>query len=160
MPAGGELLVGVVMAIGVLGTIVPLLPGVLLVGGALVVWGVVERTPLSLTAMALGLAVLALGQVLKYLVPGRRLKESGVPGTVLLAGGLLGIVGFFVIPIVGLVIGFVGGVYLAELVRLRDPRRAWPTTWAAMKSAGLSMLIELASALVVVAAWFGVAVTT
>lgn len=160
MPAGGELVVGIVMAVGVLGTVVPLLPGVLLVGGALVVWGVAEGTPVSLGVMAVGLAVLALGQVLRYLLPGRRLKESGVPGAVLLAGGLLGIVGFFVIPVVGLLVGFVGGVYLAELVRLRDPKLAWPTTWAAMKSAGLSMLIELASALLAVAVWFGAAVTT
>ena len=46
----------------------------------------------------------------------------------MLAGALLGIVGFFVIPVVGLVIGFVVGVYLAEWYRLRDVARAWRAT--------------------------------
>ena len=31
---------------------------------------------------------------------------------------MLGIVGFFVVPVVGLLLGFVLGVYLAELARL------------------------------------------
>ena len=41
------------------------------------------------------------------------------------AGAVLGVIGFFVIPVVGLVVGFVLGVYLAELVHRRDQRRAW-----------------------------------
>jgi uncharacterized protein YqgC (DUF456 family) len=158
--ATAELIVGLVIAVGIVGTIVPVLPGVLLVAGALVAWGVLEGSAVSWGVVAAGLAVLGAGLVLKYLVPGRRLKESGVPGSVLLAGGVLGIVGFFVIPVVGLVVGFVLGVYLAELVRLRDPKQAWPTTWTAMKSAGLSMLIELASAMIAAAIWFAAAVTT
>ena len=160
MSATAELVVGLVIAVGIVGTIVPVLPGVLLVAGALVAWGVLEGSAVSWGVVAAGLAVLGAGLVLKYLVPGRRLKESGVPGSVLLAGGVLGIIGFFVIPVVGLVVGFVLGVYLAELLRLRDPKQAWPTTWAAMKSAGLSMLIELASAMIAAAIWFAAAVTT
>ena len=160
MSATAELVVGLVIAVGIVGTIVPVLPGVLLVAGALVAWGVLEGSAVSWGVVAAGLAVLGAGLVLKYLVPGRRLKESGVPGSVLLAGGVLGIIGFFVIPVVGLVVGFVLGVYLAELVRLRDPKQAWPTTWTAMKSAGLSMLIELASAMIAAAIWFAAAVTT
>jgi uncharacterized protein YqgC (DUF456 family) len=158
--ATGELVVGLVVLLGVLGTVVPVLPGVVLVAGALVVWAVIEGSAVSWAVTAGALLVLALGQVLKYLVPGRRLRDSGVPAWVLLVGGLLGIVGFFVLPVVGLVVGFVGGVYLAELVRLRDPKGAWPTTRSAMANAGLSMLIELATALVAAAMWATAAVTT
>jgi uncharacterized protein YqgC (DUF456 family) len=68
-----------------------------------------------------------------------------VPNRTLIVGGVLGIVGFFVIPIVGLVVGFVLGVFLAEQVRLRDTRQAWPSTKHALKATGLSMLIELAT---------------
>ena len=55
---------------------------------------------------------------MKYVVPGRRLKENGIPNSTLLLGGVLGVVGFFVIPVVGLLVGFVLGVYLAELNRV------------------------------------------
>jgi hypothetical protein len=99
------------------------------------------------------------GTLIKYLWPGRRLKSTGVPTSSLLAGGLLGVVGFFVIPVVGLIAGFVLGVWLAERARL-GPGRAWPSTRAALGAVGLSMLVEFVAALAVAAVWLlGVAVT-
>jgi hypothetical protein len=92
------------------------------------------------------------GAAVKYLVPGRRLQRAGVPGSTLLAGGVLGVVGFFVVPVVGLFVGFVLGVYLAELQRV-GLDAAWPSTRAALRAAGLSLLIELAAGLLAAAAW-------
>ncbi|HEX2358010.1 MAG TPA: DUF456 family protein, partial [Micromonosporaceae bacterium] len=56
-------------------------------------------------------------------------------------------------PVVGLVIGFVLGVWLAERVRLGDARRAWPSTKHALKAAGLAMLIELGAGLTILVIW-------
>ena len=83
---------------------------------------------------------------MKYVVPGRRLKENEIPTSTLLLGGVLGVVGFFVIPVIGLVVGFVLGVYLAELNRV-GVDRAWPATMHALKAVGLSILIELVASL-------------
>jgi hypothetical protein len=97
--------------------------------------------------------------VVKYLVPGRRLKASGVPTRTLLVGGVLGFVGFFVVPVVGLLIGFVLGVYLAERARV-GAARAWPSTVAALQAVGFSILIELVAAVLAAAVWaVGVTVT-
>jgi uncharacterized protein YqgC (DUF456 family) len=71
----------------------------------------------------------------------------------LVAGGVLGIIGFFVIPVVGLVIGFVLGVYLAELATRRDQKAAWTSTVHALKGVALSVGVELAGALLATAAW-------
>nr|WP_246210013.1 DUF456 domain-containing protein [Nocardioides piscis] len=60
--------------------------------------------------------------------------------------------GFFVIPVVGLFIGFVLGVYAAEHRRLGSAA-AWPATKHALKAVGLSILIELAAAMLAVATW-------
>ena len=68
-------------------------------------------------------------------------------------GGIAGIVGFFLIPVVGIFVGFIGGIYLAELIRLKSVADAWPTTVAAMKAAGISALIDLASAVFATAVW-------
>jgi uncharacterized protein len=87
-------------------------------------------------------------------VPGARLRAAGVPTRVLVTGGILGIIGFFVVPVVGLFLGFVLGVYLAELARVgRD--RAWGSTRGALAAVGWSMLIELASGLLAAAVWVG-----
>ena len=70
-------------------------------------------------------------------------------------GMILAIVGFFAIPVVGLVVGFLGGVYVAEHARLRDWNRAWNSTWVAMKATGFSILIELAALLLAASVWVG-----
>jgi len=90
--------------------------------------------------------------VIKYLLPGKRLKSVGVPNSALLAGGVLGLVGFFVVPVVGLILGFVLGVWLVERIRL-GPGRAWPSTRQALAAAGLAMLIEFTAALGVAVVW-------
>jgi uncharacterized protein YqgC (DUF456 family) len=69
------------------------------------------------------------------------------------AGAVLGIIGFFVIPVLGLVIGFVLGVYLAELAHRRDQRVAWTSTVHAVKGVALSVGVELCGALLATMAW-------
>jgi uncharacterized protein YqgC (DUF456 family) len=160
VPAWGEVLVALACAVGIVGVVVPVLPGDLLIGGAIVVWAAVEGSAVSWVVAALAVGVLVAGHVLTILIPGKRMTAAGVPKLVLLAGGALGIVGFFVVPVVGLPIGFVLGVYLAEIARLREHAPAWTTTVEAMKGTGLAVLIGLCSAVVATAVWAAAATST
>jgi uncharacterized protein len=156
---GVEVLVALAIAVGVVGVIVPVLPGSVLVLGATLVWAWDIGTSTSWAVFAVCATFLVLGAVVKYVVPGRRLKEGGVPNSTLVLGGLLGIVGFFVIPVIGLVVGFVLGVYLAELNRV-GRQAAWPATKHALRAVGLSILIEFTACLLAAATWVaGVLVT-
>lgn len=154
-----ETLVALAILVGLVGVVVPLLPGTLLVGGAVLVWALYVGTSAAWVTFAVVVTVLVVGQVATYLVPGRRLQAAGVPGRTLLAGAALGVVGFFVVPVVGLFVGFVGGVYLAELARVGS-RQAWPATVHALKAAGLSILIELTACLLAASAWVAGVVLT
>ena len=154
-----DAIAGVVILVGLLGIVVPLLPGTLLVAAALLGWALAVQSVMAWFLVVPALTVLALGAVIKYAVPGRRLKAAGVPVSTLLAGGVLGVVGFFVIPVVGLVAGFVLGVYAAEARRL-GRGRAWPATRSALAAVGLSLLIELGAALAATALWVTAVVTT
>jgi uncharacterized protein YqgC (DUF456 family) len=149
----GDVLVGVAIAVGLIGIVVPVLPGTIVIVAAIVVWAAVEGGVAAWTAAAVAVAVLAAAQALKYAVPGRQLRVTGVPATTLAVAALAAVVGFFVIPIVGLVIGFVAGVYAAEVARLRDVQRAWASTLAALRAVGLSIAIELAGGLLAAAVW-------
>ena len=147
-------LCAIAMVVGVFGVVIPMLPGLILCWLAVVAWAVFAADGWGRWAVVAVASVVALvGVVAKYAWPGRRLKRSGVPNRTLLAGGLLGLVGFFVVPVVGLPLGFVLGVYLAELARVKESRLAWPSTKRALAAAGLAMLIELGSALGVAAVW-------
>lgn len=147
------LLVAVVIAIGLVGILVPLLPGSILVFAAIAVWAFVEGTVIGWVTLGVAGAILVAALLVKYLWPARRMKNADVGTRSLLAGGVLGIVGFFVVPVVGLVIGFVLGVYLAEMAVRHDQRLAWASTVHALKGVALSVGVELSGALLATAVW-------
>jgi uncharacterized protein len=153
MSAGGEVLVGIVIAVGLMGVLVPVLPGLALVWAAILVWALEVGAGVGWTVLALVTPLFAAGTVVKYVVPGRRLRRAGIPWRSTAVGAVLGLVGFFVIPVVGLVLGFVLGVYLAEWQRLRAPGPAWQSTKQALAAAGMSMLIELGAGLAMTGCW-------
>lgn len=157
--SGVEVLVAVAILVGLAGIIVPILPGAVLIGAAILAWAFHVDTRAGWVVLGISVAWLLAGAVLKYVVPGRRLSEAGVPNRTLWAGAALGIVGFFVIPVIGLFVGFVLGVYAAERARL-GAESADPSTKAALKAAGVSILIELVSGTAAAATWAaGVVVT-
>jgi uncharacterized protein len=153
MSPGGIVLVALAIAVGIVGIVVTLLPGTLLVFGAIAVWAVVENNITGWVTLGVVTALLAVATLIKYLWPMRRMRAADVRTVSLLAGAVLGIIGFFVIPVVGLVIGFVLGVYLAELANRRDQRLAWTSTKHALKGVALSVGVELCGALLATAAW-------
>ncbi len=154
-----EILIAVVIAVGIAGIIVPVLPGTILVLGAILVWALEIATSTGWVVFSLCATLLVAGSVVKYLVPGRRLKASGVPSRTLLVGALLAFVGFFVVPVVGMFLGFVLGVYVAERARV-GAGAAWPSTVHALKAVGVSILIELVAAFLAAVTWaVGVAIT-
>lgn len=157
--SGTELIVALVIAVGMVGILVPVLPGSVLILGAVLVWALQIGSGAGWAVLAVVTALLVVGGVVKYVVPGKRLKVAGIPASTQWIGAGLAVVGFFVIPVVGLVVGFVLGIYLAEHRRL-GARLAWPSTTAALRAVGLSILIELVAALLATTAWVvGVIVT-
>ncbi len=153
MSTGGLVLVALAIAVGLIGILVPFLPGSLLIWAAIAVWAFVENTTTGWVVLGVTTAVLGAGILVKYLWPVRRMKAADIGNRTLAAGALLGVIGFFVIPVAGLLIGFVLGVYLAEFAQRRDRRRAWTSTVHAIKGVALSVGVELAAALVATTAW-------
>jgi uncharacterized protein YqgC (DUF456 family) len=150
---GGIVLVALAIAVGLVGIVVPLLPGTLLVFAAIAVWAVFENNVTGWVTLGVVTLFLAVATLIKYQWPMRRMRAADVRTLSLVTGAVLGIIGFFVIPVLGLVIGFVGGVYLAELANRRDQRLAWISTKHAVKGVALSVGVELAGALLATVAW-------
>ena len=135
MPLTGSVALTIVAAllvvVGLIGVVVPVLPGLVLVVGGIGLWAVSRHDAVGWTVLAVAVALVVAGSVLKYLLPGRRMRDAGVPGRTLVLGGVLGAEPSYV-------------------------RTSAPTHTAA----GWSILIELAAGLLATAVWVGALVLT
>ena len=147
----GALVPPLLIVVGLFGVVVPVLPGLVLVLAGVLLWALMEGSTLGWGIFAVSAVVIVAGYVLQYTLPGRRMRERGVSSSTLLLAAAFGIVGFFVIPGVGAIVGFVLGIFVVELSRSRDASQAWTRTKHALVAVLHSMGIELAAGLVVTA---------
>lgn len=138
--------------VGVVGIVVPVVPGLLLVFAGVFVWALdVGGSAWAVLAVVGGIHLA--GLTLQYLLPGRRLRAHGVGGWTLFTAAVGGIIGFFVIPVVGLPVGFVVTIFVIERWHSGSWPLAWLRTKRALRAVLLSWGIELLTALAMVAVW-------
>ena len=101
----GIVLVALAIAVGLAGIVIPVLPGGLLVIASIGVWAYVEGSTTSWVTFGIAAAFYVLAEVIKYTWPVQRMRRAEVRTSVLVIGAVAGIVGFFVIPVIGLLIG-------------------------------------------------------
>ena len=137
MDTPGLIAVGLAIALGLVGIVVAAIPGLILVWGAVLVWALVEQD-----RNRLGRARNRHGRFSSSArsgsspSPAGASKRQGSPTAPCWLERFSPLIGFFVIPVVGFVIGFVLGVYLSERQRLGSHHQAWPSTTHALKAAG------------------------
>lgn len=152
------LVAGLVVTIGLAGTVVPLLPGLSLIWlAAAASWWLTGWSAAATITMVALTVLLAGGSAAKYWLPSRAARGAGVERRSLVLGLLLGLPAAVAIPVVGFPLGFVGGLYLAERGRLADPDDAWDTTVATLRGFGIGVLIELGAGLAMAAVWLTIA---
>src|SRR5688572_28429720 len=99
------------MAVGLVGVVLPALPGLTLIWGATLGWALLATDGIARWfVLAVVTALFAVGTLAKYLLPGRALSTRQVPARTLVVGAVAAIVGFFVVPIIGAVLFGVLGV--------------------------------------------------
>ncbi|MBP0461886.1 DUF456 domain-containing protein [Streptomyces montanisoli] len=145
-------LVGLVMLLGLLSVLVPGAPGPAILWAAVVWWALSDRSTSAWVVLLAATALLLLNVALRSLLPSRR---RAAPRQSLAMGGVAAMVGFFVLPVVGGVAGFVGGVYGAERKRLGSRRDGWASTRGLMRGPAAPLLVELMTCLLTVGAWIG-----
>jgi hypothetical protein len=139
--------------VGLVGVVLPVVPGSAIISLAVLVWAIDAEAGAAWAVLAVVLLLLAAGWAATYIVTGRRVHRAGVPTSSLVVAGLAGIVGFFVLPVVGLFVFFPLGLYAMEYRRLRDTTAARASAWVAIRATALGMLIELALASSAAATW-------
>ncbi len=149
-------MIGLVMLVGLVGIVVPVLPGLLLIWAAGLAWAILDGGGLARwLVFALMSLLLIAGTIAKYVLPARSATTAGAPRRTLVIGAVGAVVGLFLIPVVGLVVGGVAGVLIAEWRRLGDGSAAWQSTRGVLLAFGLGVLVEAVAGVLMVLAWVG-----
>lgn len=149
-PLSADILTTVVAAIlltvAVIGTVFPILPGSFLALATLLGWAWVLGSTPAWSAAGLGAVLAVIGMSASLVLTSRKMRREKIPNLPVTVGVVAGIVGMFLLPGIGLFIGFALGLFTAELVRQRNPALATRSSVEALKSLGLGMLIEFTCA--------------
>lgn len=148
--------IALVMLAGLVGTALPLVPGLPVVWAAALVYGLMAGFGTTAAVAFTVITLLAIGGIAAGLVlPHKRVAAGGAPRSSVLAGVAGAIVGFFIIPVIGLLIGGVVGIWLAEYARTSDGSIAWKRTKDMVVGFGIGILVELAAGVAMVLVWVG-----
>ena len=153
--------IGLLMLVGLVGVVVPVLPGTLLILGAGIAWATLVADGGTGRWVVVGVmtALFLLGVLAKYALPGRQLSGQ-LPRTTLLLGAAGAVVGLVLLPPFGLLLGGVVGTYLAEARRVGHGAEARRSTGQVLKAVGLGILAELTAGVLMIGTWLvGLALT-
>ncbi len=154
MSTAAVLLVAFVIALGVVGTVVPGVPGLPLAWVAVLAWTLLDGGGFGHWVVLLIVTLLMVGGIAaKYVLSERRMRRQGAPRRTLVVAALGGLLGFFLVPVIGVFLGLAVGALLAEYARLHELRAAWASTRGVLVALGIGTLIEIAAGVAMALTW-------
>lgn len=155
---------GLVMLVGLIGAVVPILPGAWLIWLAALGYGLARPLVgqtlfdgwLGGVAMTVLTVLAAADLVLEYVVTHSVAAREGVSFKAILASLVLGLVGLPFFPPLGPLVGAVGGLFLVEYLRHgRDWRKALAAVKSYARGVGWAIAAEVALCLAMLGVWGG-----
>jgi uncharacterized protein YqgC (DUF456 family) len=144
----------VVMAVGLIGVLVPVLPGLMLIWSVALIYGLIVGFGASgLSAMVVLSLIVVLSVVKSVILPRRAAAGAGASGWSQFGAVAGGVVGFFLVPVIGLILGALAGMVATEYSVKGNWEDAWTATKATAKGFGISALIDLVLGMVMITAW-------
>ncbi|MET9354008.1 DUF456 domain-containing protein [Streptomyces sp. NPDC006617] len=155
MGAWDLLLTGLVILLGLCGVLLPGVPGSWLVWAGMLWWALKDPQPLSWAVLVGATVVLLLSRAVRWALPTRRKRRDEAMRRLTAYAGAGAVLGFVLVPVLGAVPGFMGGIYLAERLRLGRHGEAMASLRTAMRQGGGDLLTELFACLLITGAWLG-----
>lgn len=150
---GGALVI-IAFIIGLIGTLLPIIPGLIIIWLAALfyAWVVVGFDVFSPWIFALITLIAFVAGTADIWLSAVGAKTTGASWRTLVVGFIGAIAGTFLIPIplIGTIAGYAGGLILAEYVRLNELRPAVRAAFGGIVGWGVSSAVELAGGVVII----------
>lgn len=147
-------LVAAAIIVGIFGTILPIIPGVWLAWAATLAFGIAEGFgALGVVAFIVITGLAIWGTYLGFRIPQRQSADDGLRIVEQLLAAVLGIIGMFVIPVVGLPIGFAVGVFLLRWRSTADVTQAMASTKRILKAMVKASAAQCGCAIGILIVW-------
>ncbi|OPZ42271.1 MAG: hypothetical protein BWY94_02175 [Actinobacteria bacterium ADurb.BinA094] len=146
-------LAGLLLVVAAVGVVYPVLPGSPIAIITLVAWAAVVGSWSAWAAGVAGALICVAGWSASAVLTGRKLKEFDVPRWSILIALVAGIAGMFLIPVVGIFVGFAVGLLVSEWIRHGEARTAFHHSLETLKAMGTGMLVEFLLLCVAAAVW-------
>ncbi|GAA1807647.1 DUF456 domain-containing protein [Nesterenkonia flava] len=148
------IIIGLVLLAGVVGVILPVLPGSLVIILGLLIWAILVGGPVVWTAAVIGMLLALAGWSASTVLTGRALQRERIPRGPILIGIVCAVIGLVIFPPLGLFLGFALGLFGAELIRRDyDWQAAGSASLKALRAMGIGILVEFLLAGTAVAAF-------
>lgn len=143
---GALSLVFVLFVVGIAGIIVPLLPGILLIWGAVLFYAVTvdDFTLISPLLFSLITLIGLVAGTADLWLPLLGAKKTGASWKTLLLGVVGAIAGTFLLPILGTIAGYMAGIVLGEYLRLGALEPALRASIGGLVGWGVGTALQLA----------------
>jgi len=143
-----------VMLFGLLGLIIPILPGLLIIWVAALIYGIVDGFSWASAGIFAVMTVLfVVGALIDNVIMGASAKQKGASWIAIGLAMLLGIAGSLVFPPFGGLIAALLGLFAYEFFRLRDWRQALESTKGMALGCGWSAIVRAAIGMIMIGLW-------
>ena len=151
-----SLLFLLVLLVGLSGTILPVLPGILLMWAGVIGYGFVAGFDLLAVGAIATVTILAgISVGLGVVLPKQAADAAGASTKSQWAAVIGAIIGFFVIPVVGVIVGAVVGVALAEYWEKKEWAGAWESTKGVLTGMGAAAIAQFGIGVIILVVWLG-----
>lgn len=149
-----NILIYLIMAVGLVGMVIPIYPGVVIIWAAALVHGLVTGFgTLEIWVLAVLTLLMIAGTLVDNVLMGGKALQAGARWYTIVLALAAGLAGTFLFPPLGGLIAAPLVLFGAETARHHDPSLAWRTTKSLLTGWGLSFLARLLIGLAMIVVW-------
>jgi len=147
-----NILIYMIMAVGLIGMIIPIYPGVVIIWAAALVHGLITGfAAQEIWVLVVITALMVAGTLVDNVLMGGKARQAGASWTSIAGALLAGLAGTFAFPPLGGIVAAPTLLFLLEYARLRDSQKAWEVTKGLLSGWGLSFVARFLIGLTMIA---------